>query len=334
MPYVTGSANSMADLLTALQNACTDNGWTLSGNVLHKGGCYADVRLGTPTYTAGAPPTNAYLRVLCGNGIDGSNNLTDPAPNAAHLGPLRDAAIDSIPALWSFPIEYHVHVLADPDEVWLWVRYNTDYWQYLSFGSSPAPGCAGSGNWFTALIGDELGRSDNYLNLSSSSGAGVSGVGLGSTSRLCSQPFWWNDNSYSSPNGYVHGVIDDSSGAARWSVGMYASAHAVAAWLCSVGLYDKCQSVWNDEAVMCPIQLTQSRPSEKTSVIVQMQHARMTRNLYLAPGEIITLGLDKWKVYPTYRRNTLVTGDIAADAAVMGADHSGTFAIAVRYDGD
>ncbi|WP_297831671.1 hypothetical protein [Thermomonas sp.] len=333
MAYVTGSAASMSALLSALQGACTANGWTLSGNVLHKGSCYADLKLGQPGYSYGAPPVNGYLRLVAGNGIDGSNNITDAAPGAVFLGPLRQAAYDSVPLTWSFPIEYHIHVLASPDEVWLWVRYETDYWQYMAFGRSPAPGCGGSGNWSTALIGSTLGRGDCYDNVCSGSGNGVSGVGYGSISRLCSIPFWWNQNSYSSGNGFVHGVIDNSSGAARWNVPLFATDHGAAAWLTLYQLYNKCQSVWNDEAVLCPIQLAQQRPSNKISIIAEMQHARLTRNLYLQPGEIVALGLDKWKVYPTYRRNTDVTGDIAPGGGVDGASHSGTFAIAVRYDG-
>lgn len=333
MAYVTGSAASMAGLLSALQGACTANGWTLSGNVLHKGNCYVDIRLSQPAYSSGAPPVNGYLRLLSGNGIDGSNNLTGAAPGAVFLGPLRQAAIDSVPLTWSFPIEYHIHVLASPDEVWLWVRYETDYWQYMAFGCSPAPGCGGSGNWSTALIGATLGRGDRYNNVCSSSGNGVSADGVSAVSKLCCIPFWWRDNYNSSGNSFVHGVIDDSSGAARWNVPLFETANGAAAWLTLYQLYNKCQSVWNDEAVLCPIQLAQQRPSAKISIIAEMQHARLTRNLYLQPGEIVALGLDKWKVYPTYRRNMTVTADIGSGFREEGASHSGTFAIAVRYDG-
>ena len=71
MAYETGSANSFADLLAALQAACTGNGWTLSGNVLHKGTCYAEVKL---TQTQGSVVwPNSALGVRACNGIDGSN---------------------------------------------------------------------------------------------------------------------------------------------------------------------------------------------------------------------------------------------------------------------
>ena len=47
MAYITGSAASFADLQTAIQNACTANGWTLSSGILSKNGCFFQLVAGT-----------------------------------------------------------------------------------------------------------------------------------------------------------------------------------------------------------------------------------------------------------------------------------------------
>ena len=43
MAYVSGTANDLAALRTAIINACTANGWTLSGSVLSKGSLYLSI---------------------------------------------------------------------------------------------------------------------------------------------------------------------------------------------------------------------------------------------------------------------------------------------------
>ena len=48
MAYVTGAAASFADLKTAIQNAATANGWTLTSDVLSKDGCFFKLKSATP----------------------------------------------------------------------------------------------------------------------------------------------------------------------------------------------------------------------------------------------------------------------------------------------
>lgn len=328
MPYVTGSASSMSDLLSALQDACTDNGWTLSGNVLHKGGCYAVLTVSSVMVASG------HLSVRAGNGIDGSNNLTDPAPEAGYIGTLR-ASNNGAWATLTYPIEYHVHVLADPDEVWLWIRYDSEYWQWLCFGKSPAPGNAGTGNWHAAFIRppESPYGSIRFWKGGIQSHYTILEARIASAQSLPCIPFLGVTGQYFTGN-YAHGAIDNSTGLPRWSTGLpyggsYNSSDHGLALFGVAPLLQYAPSAWNDEAILLPIQLVQVRASAKSSLIVEFAHSRLTRNTYIEPGEIVTLGLDKWKVYPAYRRNTLIP-----NGSTGGADHSGTFAIAVRYDGD
>lgn len=326
MAYVTGTANSLTDLLTALQAACTGNGWTLSGNVLHKGTCYAEVKLGStatkPTHADGA------LIVRGGNGIDGANALTDPSPGAPRLGPVNmDLFVD-----WSWPVTYHVHVLTEPDEVYLLVNYELEYWQNLCFGQSPAPGNVGSGNWCSATQGTDYfqGTVVPPVRITPDGGTAV-------YLSLACLPFFWGHNDHtiygSGLNSQIHGCIS-ATGTTIWTSATYyldlpstrADGEVSAAAACRP-LLAYTPNAWNLETDLLPVQILQARPSAKVSLIGELQHSRFCRNDYLDDGAVQTLGGDRWKVYPAYRK------DAANRNGGDGVTHSGTMAIAVRYDG-
>ena len=333
MAYVTGTANSFSDLLAALQSACTANGWTLSGNVLHKGSCYAEVMLNESAYSA-SRNADSTLSVRAGNGIDGSNALTDAA--LAYVDAPRMGIMPSATPLvnWDWPVTYHVHVLTSSDEVYLRVNYGGgQLWQELEFGVSPAAGNAGTGNWASASMSKST--SSNILTASSVDtrpAGGVTGY-YGSSYFVCA-PFFWdfgynggNGTSFA-PNSHMHGALDATTGAPVWSnVADNRMNGDVGAAITNVPLYGYTPNAWNNEAVLFPVQITQVRPSAKISMIGELGHLRYIRNDFITDGQIITLGSDKWKVYPMYRKNA------AARDGGAGVDHSGTMATAVRYDG-
>ena len=86
-------------------------------------------------------------------------------------------------------------------------------------------------------------------------------------------------------------------------------------------------NAFNGEAVMAPIQPYVGRGSNMISVVAQLRHARYLRIDYIDPGEIITLGSDRWKAYPHYRKNAAVPR-----GSRDGVD-SGAFGWAIEYDG-
>ena len=330
----------MAAVLTALRNACTDNGWTLAGNVLHKDGCYAEVRIGDNGETGA--PTGTMLYVKAGNGIDGGNALTDAADTFGMIGPLRAADSATWPD-WDWPVAYHVHVLTDPDEVYLFVNYGAAlYWQCLAFGQSPSPGNAGTGNWHHAHAGQSAADNPNHLRTVSSIGMSADGSTIGagfSASRCIPAPFWWAAAAINSSlaevrlGARIHGAIDSVSGSPIWShpdasieTGFDVQGRTSAA-VTTRPLLAYSPNTYNNETHLFPIQVLQLRPSSKTSMIGELQHVRICRNDFLDPGEIITLGGDQWKVYPCYRKY------VPARNGGTRIDHSGTFALAIRYDG-
>lgn len=303
MAYVTGIANSMADLLNNLQNACTDNGWTLSGNVLHKGNCFANVAL-----------SSGVLKVYGGTGIDGSNNLIEPTPSEVLLG--RQLGGDAL----TFPMTYHVHILSAPDEVYFLVNYNTAVWQWLAFGSSPVAGLPGTGNWCAAT-------SPNYpfaqIGILPYTGGAVG-------NQLCTPaaPFWAEWVTYAnSMNSYVHHGLDGAGWSTSGSGGSSTSPPTAIGTVNPLVSYQP--NNWNGETALIQIQPSLARPSSKVSIVCDLAHARYIRNDNLSDGEPITLGADKWKSYPFYKKNAAQRD---SQIPSPGTD-TGTMGWAIRYDG-
>lgn len=347
MAYVTGVANSLADLLTALRNACTANGWTLSGDVLHKGTCYIEVL----NIAKGAHVDFGFLEVTGGTGIDGSNLLTGrPADYAAGrrhcgiMGPMGNGVSETTYTDWDWPVTYHIHVLTNPDEVYLMVNYGgSQYWQQLAFGQSPAPGCPGTGNWFYASCnrrnpdtgtGGRVNGNARMVcnpggdNASSFNGGLATGAG----------PFWWLNKDESGANqnsGGFHGCFDHL-GAAAWSHAQFwhnnwttTRTNVISASRIPQPLPQYSPNTWNNEAHLIRWQILQPYLENKSIVIGELKHLRFVRNDFLNDGQIITLGPDKWKVYPRYRKDVTARNG----GGTGGATHSGTCAIAIRYDG-
>ena len=328
MAYVTGQASTLADLLFALRNACTANGWTLSGNVLRKGTCFAEVKLNK--LNIAAAPANGAISVLACNGIDGSNNPTDAMAQPAFVGFLNTTG--SLYPAWDFPVTYHIHVNTAPDEVYLLVNYNAGLqWQWLGFGQSPAPGNAGTGNWAAASLSNYTGV-QGVATASCLTGGAVQIGGSFSYPRFCPIPFWiggFGDATANQVNYAIHGAINDTNGTSGWSPQVApatAAGFVCAAWA-MVPLLDRTPNSWNSETVLLPVEILQLRASAKTSIIGELGHLRMCRNDYLPDGTVVPLSPDRWKVYPCYQRNTTTRngGD--------NVNHSGTIAMAIRYDG-
>lgn len=84
---------------------------------------------------------------------------------------------------------------------------------------------------------------------------------------------------------------------------------------------------WNSEAVLLPIRGWKVRPENKITLTLDLEHARWTRVDNYEPGQLISIGPDRWKIFPCYRKNA------AARDGGTGIDHSGTLGWAVRYEG-
>lgn len=363
MPYYTGTANDWAALLSALRSACTSNGWTLSGDVLHKGNAHVKVWvapwseihaiLGLPSLYLG---TIQSLYIRAGTGIDGGNDLVDPSMYIGRIGGqssnVADANFDAIP--FTFPVEYQVHVHTDPDEVFLVVKHDVDHYQHMSFGHNPlAESTGGSGGWAAAtmapqvfdfvsgavgqpgfVVGPQYLGTQNYNNGAAVIQAPGAPCFLGNYQQSSSVNNWSLTNmdqrnlgSNNRPRTHtIHHGIDEPGG--RWSGGEYYQANV------SVTAHPKFargpNQVDGSTALIRPI-ATILRPDYKVSTVAQFEHYRLMRIDHYPAESVVELGSDQWKVYPFMRRSP--DGSLPTGNATNKVTHSGYLGWAVRYDG-
>ncbi|MHB1283046.1 MAG: hypothetical protein ACYCZI_04115 [Metallibacterium scheffleri] len=294
--YVTGTANSYADLLAALQTACTANGYTLTGNVLSKGTLFIEAKV-----------VGSTLQIQGGSGqaagvLSGRSNA-----QPSLIGLTITTASPTVNHPIVFPVTYDIHINTAPDEVYLWINYEATCYQYLAFGQSDQPGLVGTGNWYYGTAGTNTnGSSWDFRTI----GGGVTN---GSN---------FNCGLFDALQNYFVGVggIDHQLDAAgNWS-GYYSASDR---W----PVQQNSPSAWNGESVLSPIIVYAARPSSLFSQVLQTRHLRWVMLDNLTDGQIVTLGPDRWKMYPLWRRSSRT---LIPTPAGQG---TGTLGYAVRYNG-
>ncbi|SFB48389.1 hypothetical protein [Azotobacter beijerinckii] len=289
MAYYSGTANDLTALRQALIDACGLEGWSWNGTteVLSKGTMFLRLQI-----------VSGYLTLL------GRTSATaGDAPDVVRIGQLGSTPL-------AYPLTYEIFAFAG--EVYLVVNYSVDYYQWCAFGDSTVQGLPGSGMWVGASIGSSA----------ASSGVTIDAAYGGAGSSTTTAALFWGTNAVSGANrnAWLHSDLD----AQGWWLAQTLTGESIGV-KASVPLIGLLPNAWNSEAVLLPIRTWKIRPSNKLSLIADLENARYTRVDNYTPGEIVTLGSDRWKIFPWYRK----------DAANRngGSSHTGTFGWALRYEG-
>lgn len=255
-----------------------------------------------------------------------SNVVANPAPNVVSIGTLW-ARTGYPTRLISFPCNYEVFGFAQ--ELYLVANYDVDTYQWLAIGKSTVPGLPGQGGWCGASAGEFIVNSWGSDAISMSVTGGGSAL-ISYNGRMIVPALFWNGGSAglsgaetsACRNSWVnHGL--DSHG---WT--WNGSSTSIPVGPRTFARLNAMQpSAWNSEASLLAIRALKERPSFKSSLIADLANARHIRIDNLSPGDILTLGSDKWKVFPWYRK------DISARDGGSAINHSGTFGWAIRYQG-
>lgn len=308
MAFVTGTVNGFDDLRTALFNGCTANGWTLQGNVLSKGVCFVAV----------AAAAADRLTLQGGTGVDGTPALTGAGPRFVAMY----ASQSGMAVTW--PATYRLHVLED--EVYLVLSYGVGFYQWLAFGCSPIAGLPGTGNWYGGTF--DAVHIGGLPCIGPNFGGGYTG---GSPPASCSAALFWSTSGWTPGycvQSYVHHALSDTNGG--WSsadppnIGDLGAASAI---LTANPLMSTQPNAFNGETCLVPIQPIVNAASSKTVMVAALQHARYARIDNYAPQDILTLGSDRWCMYPWMAKN------VASRNGGGGVAHTGTLGWAIRYDG-
>ena len=294
MGYYNGTANGMVAMRTALVAACVSEGWAWNSSteMLSKGAIFLRMQV-----------VSGFLTLL------GRTAATSgDAPSLARMGRIDDNGPEI-----TYPAEYQIFVFSG--EVYCVIRFNVDCHIWCAFGQSTVSGLPGTGMWVAASVASV---SFGGLEITPTRG------GSNSFYRAVPAPFWRTVRKgiNGDDESYVHSNLDDQG----WWAGQALSVPGVGI-PAAMPLISVLPNSWNSEAVLIPIRAYKIRPSSKLSLTVDLEHARYTRVDNYVPGQIISLGLDRWIIFPFYRKNSSVRD------GGSGVDHTGTLGWAIRYEG-
>lgn len=235
------------------------------------------------------------LRLTGGTGVDGSNNLTGAASSSVHVGGLGIV----------FPATYEIFGFAS--EIYVVINYAVDRYQWCAWGKSSVAGVGGSGMWLSATHANSL---STLLAARPESG---------SLSYSSGALFWYSRTGPRTASTHIHKAID--------GVGWASGTDLFGATDAARPLIKILPNSWNSEAVLIPARLYLGRASSKYSLVAEAENARHTRIDNYSPGQIVTIGSDRWKILPWYRK------EITERDGGLGAIHTGTLGWAIRYEG-
>ena len=293
MGYYSGTVASSSALRQAIVDACVAEGWTWisADEVLHKNGIVVRINLISDSL---GNSIRFYGRSALSGGTESFG---------CYFGStLAQVTVD-------YPLDYRVFVFEQ--EVYAVINYSGDYWQWAMFGRSQIP-LPGSGN-FVATIG-RVWSATSYTDVCSI--ASINDASFSSFYNNAS-PFVH----YSGSGNYEPVRVDHGLDSADWvlSVGLTNGRDAERGMLCT-------PNAFNGETVLFPIRAFKGL-SGQLSLVVELEHARHCRIDHHAPGEIITLGADRWMVFPGFKK------DLSNPWPTSPNTHTGGVGWAVRYEG-
>jgi hypothetical protein len=339
MAYQTGVASSATNLVSIIQTFAQTNGFTLTDNILHTANSWTKLIASTATLNpTGTDPSEEYQFVGVAGGLD-TTFAANTSPLTTIGGQTFSAAITIPTALW--PVSYHLFYNGTPSELFCVINYNVNYYQHLSFGEILKSSSLYTGGGFchatcsAYTIGNNEGfvPKDMGFDFDTYRGYGVGG--------FFSIPYYTyingrNSYVYTSSNSYGWGsaTISAPNNAAWEAVPTVTNLIAP--------LITRLPNTWNDQTVLLPCRLTKAVSATYVQDLGSFPWIRYTRMDYLAPGDIITLGAEQWKVFPLFAKNSTYRDGYSACAYYNGqggtvsqpyhtGPQTGTYALAYKY---
>lgn len=312
MAYETGSVASGTALLAVIENFAILQGYTLNagtGSWLSKGG--TSIQLSATSTTCSAKIAN-----------------TPTGPDAAP-GVSQGISI----ALASWPIKYELFYSSIPNLFVCVLTYDTLTIQILMFGElvkiNNAAYTGGNFLYGSGLSNDTLSSPGSIaLSLSTNfTGDGlISGSGPSNSPRKAVIPF-------------TKGGLNSSFGA-RGSALLHVEIDGdiingdIMGVNNNVLLMTQYQNmlfyspnIYNSQAILIPIHLQKDLSAGNSMYLGYVEHIRFIRITNYEIGDVITLGSDKWKVYPWRRKSAVPAGN----GAFTAEGDTSTIGFAVRF---
>lgn len=322
MAYATGTVNSASQLKSVITSFCTSNGWSLSGNVLSKGTSFNILLAETSEIFS----------------IQGSNN------SAGTLNTCEYKRYTYVTAT-SWPVTYFIQVNTNPDLVVVVLQYETDKHQQIIFGNiskinnSAFPG----GNWFWAskFYNPNLYITANDINVALATNPRLELLDNTNMEVRCSISSLGSNIPFARAFGgeYTSGV----GGGCIHANGLHLEIDGVI-WDSGLNpipsnrtkvhfhnmiptLLTKSPNTWNGQTHLIPVHIIFNANGGQM-YLGHVEHLRFCRVDNYNPGDVITLGTDKWKVFPWHYKDSVNRNGSQSINGCLG-----TLGFAFRYDG-
>jgi len=324
MSYQTGTATDFDDLKTKIIGFCTGNGFTDEASVgLLK-------KAGTSIFVKFYSSATAYIYFETSSNSDGLGNLT-PVNVQTRSAMIPYYMADPNNITW--PINYHFHYYAPENCVFIVMEYNNGYHQWMAFGEIEKAMTFTGGLYAASSMGSNSGNVTNAnavliwdwdrLGISVNSSAD-------DDAQICPLPFWgFADGSSSTTLGHHLYATIPGQTQTLWGTSMGVTSNMRFSAEHARPFRERSYGTWANAVILSPffIILREQWGSGNGFYLGRLSQIRFCRMRFRNPGEVITIGPDKWKLYPAYLLNSNSPTPSTNDK------DSGDLGIAVRYDG-
>lgn len=308
MAYQTGSVSDFPNLVATLKTFASNNGWSVSTDIVYKGNVFARVAAEHPS------GGDACISVQGGTGqsggaLTGAHGRKNMMRTHTGLGDIVN----------SFPITYHLFSHTSPDQITLFVNYNSIWWQWLTFGEIEKYGSYTGGQFYASMQDYSVSIYDKDVKITAEE------AGNYDAPAACAL-FWGGKEEWGSltvnDGGYMHLELD---GYTWWLSSRETGydGYRINTPSFMSPLLERCNSTSTEMTALLPYYVWALRPSSKVSLLGSVKHFRLLRIDNYQAGDIITIGSDRYKVFP-WLRKTIDT---------IAIESSGVWGVAIEYDG-
>lgn len=291
MAYYTGQCSSYQHLADILVEKCQAQGWVWQDGILSKH------KIKIKLWVCNTPQSYKTGEGIVLSAIT-NNVVADIQPRLGGFGVINEPI---------FPAHYHLFVFEY--EVYLVMKFDIDKFYYLTLGQSLPFGSV----WVSANAPQYC-----YENSWISIGTNYGGTSARSDSVTSSAPFW--GRIYHNLNWCNSTILHHLDGH-TWS------SHLSQAYVNFEPLIERLPTAHFSDSPLLPYNIFLERPENKLSLVAQFENARFVRVDNYEPEQILTLGHERWIVFPFFRKN------VQQRDGGYNIQHTGTFGWAIRYEG-
>lgn len=315
MAYQTISVSNQTDYIAAINNFAVANGWTLTSGVLSKAGVSSQVQLTNPS---------------------GTDVFINAGRGGVFTGPDTTRVAFKL-TTWLPSMQLEMFYFANPDTFWFTLNWKPGFFLHSGFGSIAKYGTWTGGLWIHGQHADRTGSNDDRCFSLVDGSQAPFGNGYAAECGL-----FWGQSTTASFNGlYLNNAVSKIHCELRgyiWENGIEALASVaptqarVEIPLLITPIHKTNPNTFNGQTILTPFELFLQNTDLHYMGIGNIGHMRYVRLVNYNPKDIVTIGTQRWKIYPWCRKDPAnpdgITGGLDPNRFSTGLN-----GFAVRYDG-